>query len=93
MSSSPVVELEGWRLNQIRGLSLLATVPVSVPVVVSLVASSLVSPLVVESEVVLSEVVLSEVVSPVQAARLNAMAAARVSASAFLIAFSPLLWD
>ena len=29
MSSSPVVELEGWRLNQITGLSLLATAPPS----------------------------------------------------------------
>src|SRR5699024_119046 len=84
-SSSPVVELEGCRLNQISGLSLLATVPASAVVL------SVASELAAASEVPPEAAVLSEEVVPPQAARLSAMAAARVNASAFLIVYSPLV--
>jgi len=53
-SSSPVVELEGCRLNQISGLSLLATVPASAVVL------SVASELAAASEVPPEAAVLSE---------------------------------
>ena len=70
MSSSPVELLEGWRLNQTRGLSLLAT------------SVAALEPLVLpEPELALEVPPLLP-----QAARPRAMAAARVSARAFFIA-------
>ena len=72
MSSSPVELLEGWRLNQTRGLSLLAT------------SVAALEPLVLPEPELAPE---PEVPPPLpQAARPRAIAAARVSARAFFIA-------
>ena len=71
MSSSPVELLEGWRLNQTRGLSLLATVEVW--------AALLLPALLAEEDWEVE-------VPPEQATRLRDIAAARVSARAFFIA-------
>ena len=72
MSSSPVVLLEGWRLNQTRGFSALVTSAEGAPV------AGVVSP---AGGVLLSAVV----VPPPQAARPSVMAAARDSARIFFM--------
>ena len=74
MSSSPVELLEGWRLNQTRGLSALATVEASPPAVSSVAASF---PVVSLAVVLFPAVSLPVVLFPPQATRLRARISAR----------------